>query len=177
MIAVGACASYAQFPMKTAALILALLSFIPASTILRAETLAEMAAAAGTEWMIGKWTSEDGNVSVAYSWKLDKNVVGVSFKMGDRESEGMIMRKPGSDEVVYGAADNKGGMAMGKWIEFNGNPTLMSTHTDADGNERKMAAEHIKTDDKTMTVKIYAVGSDGKPDTAQSREVVFKRQS
>ena len=53
----------------------------------------------------------------------------------------------------------------------------MVTYTNAEGAERKMASEHIKTDDKTMTVKVYSVGSDGKPDTSQSREVVFKRQS
>lgn len=162
--------------MKTALLLIALLAIHPVSTTLHAETLAEMAAKAGTEWMIGKWTSEDGNVTIAYEWKLDKNAIGFTFKMGDRESEGMFMRKPGTDQVIYGAADNKGGMSTGQWIEFNGNPTLVATHTNAEGKERKMATEHIKTDDKTMTVKLYSVGSDGKPDTTQSRDVVFKRQ-
>ena len=162
--------------MKTAILLIALFAIHPFSTTLRAETLAEMAAKAGTEWMIGKWTSEDGNVSVSYEWKLNKNAVAFTFKMGERESEGMMMRKPGTDQVIYSAADNRGGMSTGTWIEFNGNPTLIATHTNAEGTERKMATEHIKTDDKTMTVKLHAVGSDGKPDTSQSREVVFKRK-
>ena len=162
--------------MKTIALILALLSFVPATAVVRAETLAEMAASAGVEWVIGKWTSEDGNVSIGYTWKLDKNVIGVTFKAGEREAEGMIMRKPGTRDVIYGAADNKGGMSTGKWIEHSGNPTLIVTQTDADGTEKKMAAQHIKTDDDTMTVKLSAVGDDGKPDDSQSGTVVFKRQ-
>ena len=162
--------------MKTAALILALLSLIPAHSVVRAETLAEMTASAGVDWIIGKWTSEDGNISISYTWKLDKNVIGVAFKMGDREAEGMIMRKPGSSDVIYGAADNKGGMTTGKWIEHNDHATLVTKHTEADGTEKKMAAEHIKTDDDTMTVKISAVGDDGKPDESKSGEVVFKRQ-
>ena len=162
--------------MKTIALILALLSFVPATAVVRAETLAEMAASAGVEWVIGKWTSEDGNVSIGYTWKLDKNVIGVTFKAGEREAEGMIMRKPGTRDVIYGAADNKGGMSTGKWIEYNEHPTLITTHTETDGTEKKMAAEHIKTDDDTMTVKLYGVGDDGKPDTSKSVDVVFKRQ-
>ena len=162
--------------MKTAALILAFLSFVPASAIVRAESLAEMAASAGVDWIIGKWTSEDGNISISYTWKLDKNVIGVTFKMGDREAEGMIMRKPGSKDVIYGAADNKGGMTTGKWIEYNGNPTLVNKHIDTDGTEKKMAVQHIKTDDDTLTAKISGVGDDGKPDESQSMTVVFKRQ-
>jgi hypothetical protein len=162
--------------MKTAALVLTLFSLIATPAALRAETLAEAAAAAGTDWMIGSWATEDGNASVSYTWKLDNYAIGVLLKVGDRQAEGMIARKPGTDEILYVAADNKGGLSKGKWIEFNDNPTLVSSHTDAEGKERKMAAEHVKTDADTMTVKLYAVGDDGKPDTTQSREVIFKRR-
>ena len=162
--------------MKTIILILALLSFAPAATIVRAETLAEMAASAGVDWIIGKWATEDGNVAISYTWRLDKNAIAVTFKSPERESEGLIMRKPGTKDVIYGAADNKGGMTTGKWVEYNEHPTLMSTMTQADGTERKVAVEHIKTDDDTMTAKLYMVGDDGKPDASQSREIIFKRQ-
>src|SRR6185295_11090952 len=81
-------------PMKTTALILALLSLALVPAVLRADTLGEIAAAAGTK------------------------------------------------EVIYGAADNKGGMTVGKWIEYNNEATLVSTHTDAEGKEQKMAVVH-----------------------------------
>jgi hypothetical protein len=162
--------------MKTAAFVLSLFSLMASPSVLRAETLAEAAAAAGTDWMIGSWATEDGNASISYTWKLDNYAVAVVLKFGDRQAEGMIARKPGSDEVLYVAADNRGGLSKGKWIEFNDNPTLVSIHTNAEGTERKMAAEHIKTDADTMTVKVYGVGDDGKPEGAVLREVVFKRK-
>jgi hypothetical protein len=162
--------------MKTAALILALLTFAPSALTVHADTLAEMAAAAGTDWIIGSWATEDGNVSIAYTWKLDKHAVGVNFKLGDREAEGMIVVKPGTKDVVYGAVDNQGSVTHGKWVAFHDNPTLFSTQTKADGTETKMAAEHIKTDADTMTVKLYAIGDDGKPDESKVHEVTFKRK-
>lgn len=162
--------------MKTAALILALFTLAPCTFNARAGTLAEMAAAAGTDWIIGSWASEDGNVSLTYSWKLDKHAVGVTFKAGEREAEGMIALKPGTDKVIYGSVDNQGAVTSGKWEEYNGNPTLFSTTTKADGTENKIAAEHIKTDADTLTVKLYAVGDDGKPNASESGTVVFKRK-
>ena len=73
-------------------------------------------------------------------------------------------------------AANKGGMTVGKWTTLNDNPTLISTHTDAEGNVRKMAVEYVKTDANTITVKLHAVGDDGQPAPAADREVIFKRQ-
>jgi hypothetical protein len=162
--------------MKIRALILALVTLVPLPSGLPAATLGEMTRAAGFEWIIGKWTSENGNASFSYTWKLDEHAVAVTFKMGDRESEGLILVKPGTDQVVYGGADNKGGMIIGAWTKFNDHPTLISTYTDVDGTERKMAVEYLKTDDQTLTAKVYAVGQDGQPDATTVREVVFKRQ-
>jgi hypothetical protein len=162
--------------MKICALILALLALSPLTTGLHAASLGEMTRAAGFEWIIGKWSSQNSNASFSYTWKLDQHAVAVTFKMGDHESEGMILVKPGADQVIYGGADNKGGMVVGVWTKFNGNPTLINTHTDAEGAERKMAVEYIKTDDETLTAKVYAVGDDGRPDTNTVREIIFKRQ-
>ncbi|MES2707604.1 MAG: hypothetical protein V4726_13500 [Verrucomicrobiota bacterium] len=163
--------------MKLAVLILAFSVLLPAASTLRAKTLEELTRAHGTEWIIGKWAAEDGNAVLSYTWKLDKHAIGFAFKMGDRESEGMIIRKPGTeDEVVYGSADNTGGVSTGRWIEYNGHPTLILKAVQADGTERKFATEHIKTDADTMTVNLLAVGDDGKPDGSRSREIIFKRQ-
>jgi hypothetical protein len=163
--------------MKTILLLAGLLTLSPLTApVLRADTLAEKAKKGGTDWMIGKWATEDGKASISYTWKLGDNVAAVAFKLGDRETEGMILQKPGTDTVIYTAADNKGGMTTGEWISHNDHPTLVSTHTDTEGKEVKMAAEHVKTDDDTMTVKLYRVDSAGKPEGDPVREVVFKRQ-
>jgi hypothetical protein len=162
--------------MKTTLLLSLLFAVLPLSMTIHAGTLAERAAKEKTEWMIGKWATEEGNVSISYTWKLDKNMVAVAFKLGDREAEGMIVQKPGTDKVIYNAADNKGGVTTGEWIQHNGNPTLVSTSTDAEGKEVKIAAEHIKTDADTMTVKLYKQDASGRPEGDPVREVVFKRQ-
>lgn len=164
--------------MKTALLLFALSVLPPAAApFARAATLEEITKSCGTEWMIGKWASEGGSAEISYTWRLDKHAIAFTFKMGERESEGMIIRKPGSDdEVVYGSADNKGGVSTGHWIDFNGHPTLIVKAVQADGTERKFATEHIKNDDDTMTINLMGVDDDGKPDTTRSREVVFKRQ-
>ena len=163
--------------MKIAALLLAFLALQPAATSLHAaDTLADIVASNDGEWMIGNWASEDGNLSISYTWKLDKHAIGVTFKMGDRESEGMIMVKPGTTDVVYASVDNKGSVTHGKWDAFHDHPGLFTTTTRADGTESKMVAEHIRTDDDTLTVNVYRVGDDGKPDESSSRSVVFKRK-
>jgi hypothetical protein len=99
----------------------------------------------------------------------------MAFKMAGRESEGMSVLKPGTDEVTYASVDNEGTVSSGNWGELNSNPTLFTTTTKQDGTARKMAIEHIKTDADTMTVKLYAIGADGKPDESQSGSVVFNR--
>jgi hypothetical protein len=161
--------------MKTIALIFALFTLTPLTTALRADSLGDMTTAAGLDWMVGKWVSEDGNVSFSYTWKLNKHALAVTFKMGDRETEGYIVVKPGTDKVIYGGADNEGGVTVGEWTELNDHPLLTTKHTDAEGKERKMAVEYIKVDNDHLTVKLYAVGDDGQLDTSKSQEVGFKR--
>jgi hypothetical protein len=162
--------------MKIRALLITLFALSPLTSGLHAATLGEMTRSAGFEWIIGKWATEDGNLALSYTWKLDEHAVAVTFKMGDRVSEGLIMVKPGTDKVVSGGADNKGGMFVATWTTLNGNPTVMSTHTDADGTDRKMAAEYIKVNNDTLTVKVYNVGADDQPDASAAHEVTFKRQ-
>lgn len=162
--------------MKIRSLIVAFVALASFPSVLPAATLGEMVRSADLEWMVGKWANEDGNVTFSYTWKLDKHALAVTFKMGEVESEGMILVKPGTDDIIHGAADNKGGMTVGKWTTLNDNPTLISTHTDAEGNVRKMAVEYVKTDANTITVKLHAVGDDGQPAPAADREVIFKRQ-
>jgi hypothetical protein len=126
------------------------------------------------EWMIGKWATEDGAVATTYEWRLDKNAVAVTLRIGSQSAEGMFARKPGGDDVIYGAVDNEGGMSTGKLIDYNGNPTLVVTHVSAEGRESRVALQHIRNGE-TMTVKMHGLGPDGLPDPTVKQEVVFKR--
>lgn len=144
--------------------------------LLSAETLGDLARQSGQDWMMGKWESVDGRASVSYEWKLEKNAVGMKFKMGERESEGMMMLQPGTEVVTFTAADNAGGMTTGIWSEHEGHLILTAKHKASEGNEINMAFEHIKTDADTMTVKVYGLTASGAMESTPKFEIVYKRQ-
>ncbi len=113
-------------------------------------------------WILGAWASTDGNVKLAYEYKLDKHAIGVKFTAGDREAEGMIVLKPGTDESIYMAIDNKGGISKGSWSEYQGNP-LLKTTIQTEDKEIKMATEHIKVDADTIKIIVHKQTDSGEP--------------
>ena len=148
--------------MKALIFASALLFACPVLQPVFASPLSDVAGEAGVEWMIGSWATADGNVKVAYDWRLDKNAIGVKFAPGDREAEGMIALKPGTTTAAYMAVDNQGGISKGEWSEYQGNPLLKTTHVSSEG-EKKTAVEHIKVDAGTMKIKVYKLNDSGDP--------------
>lgn len=159
--------------MKTVFLsvLLALAYVSPAA----ASPLSDLTTRHGLDWMLGKWVSADGNVKVAYEWKLDKAAIGLNFAMGDRKAEGFMVLRPGTETVEYGAVDSTGAVTRGQWVESpGGNPALKATRTAVEG-EMKTYAEHVKVDDDTMTVKVFRQDDSGGAGELMV-EVEFKRQ-
>jgi hypothetical protein len=126
-----------------------------------ASPLSDLVEKHGLSWMVGKWETAGGEASLAYEWRVEKNVLAVAFSAGERESEGMIALKPGSTEAKYMAVDSKGSVSHGGWSEHNGNPLLKTTTMTAEGESRTMAVEHIKVDADTMKVVVYKTDSSG----------------
>lgn len=60
---------------------------LPVPSPVQAETVAELAAASGSDWIIGKWASANGNVSADYTWKPIKHGIGVTCKIGEEAPE------------------------------------------------------------------------------------------
>jgi hypothetical protein len=129
---------------------------------IQASPLSDLVEQQQVEWLLGSWTSTDGNVKLSYEYRVEKNIIGVKFKGGDREAEGMIALKPGTNESVYVAVDNRGAISKGTWSEHDGNPLLKTTVTGEQG-EMKLASEHIKVDADTMRVKVYKQDEAGEP--------------
>ncbi len=113
-------------------------------------------------WLLGSWTSSDGNVKITYEYRLEKNIIGVKFKAGDRKAEGMIALNPGTQESLYVAVDNQGAVSKGAWTKHEGNPLLKTTVLGEQG-EMKTASEHIKVDADTMRIKVYQQDESGEP--------------
>jgi hypothetical protein len=99
-------------------------------------------------------------VKLVYEYRLEKNIIGVNFKAGDRESEGMIALKPGTQESLYMSVDSQGSVSKGAWKEHEGNPLLKTTINGQEG-EIKIASEHINVDANTMRVKVYKQNDSG----------------
>ena len=157
-------------------LLLSLLSISIASSTLAAESLGDLARSSGQDWVAGKWVSSDGAASLTYEWILDRHAVSMSFKMGSRESSGLLTHTPGTETVNFTAADNAGGITTGVWSEEGGNLVLKLKHTEAEGKVINMALEHIKTDADTMTVKVYEITASGALESSPKLEMIYKRQ-
>jgi uncharacterized protein (TIGR03067 family) len=159
-------------------LVIAVLLAISAIPAKAQETLGDLVAEYGYDWMIGKWTATDDDgrqVELEYKWILDKCAMCVNVKIGDFKYHGLIMFMPSREEVVQLGADNMGGTWNGTWAAdyegtFNRNERL-----DADGTTETMDMFFIKVDNDNFRVKEYSVESGSR--AAQARgETTFKRQ-
>jgi hypothetical protein len=139
-----------------------LLAVAPLTLPTHASPLSDLVEQQQAGWLLGSWTSTDGNVKLRYEYRLDQNVIGVKFKGGEREAEGMIALKPGTQESVYVAVDNQGAVSKGEWAKHEGNPLLKTTVMSGQG-EMKLASEHIQVDADTMRVKVYKQDEAGEP--------------
>jgi hypothetical protein len=127
--------------MKTKLLAFFLLSASASFTLpTQASPLSDLVEQQQAEWLLGSWTSSDENVKLTYEYRLEKNIIGVKFKAGDREAEGMIALSPGTQESVYVAVDNQGAVSKGAWTKHEGNLLLKTTVMGEQG-EMKLASE------------------------------------
>lgn len=168
------CRVYLQNPMKTkliASVLLLATAFLSLPT--QASPLSDLVDQHQVGWLLGKWTSTDGSVKLTYEYRLDKNLIGVKFKIGDREAEGMIALKPGTRESVYVAVDSQGRVSKGTWGGHEGNPLLKTSVSGQEG-EMKIASEHIHVDADTMRVKVYKQDESGAPGEVMA-ELEMKR--
>ena len=157
-------------------ILLSLLSISLASSSIAAESLGDLARSSGQDWMAGKWLSADGSASLSYEWILDRHAITMTFKMGSRESSGLLTHTPGTETVNFTGADNAGGITTGVWSEEGGHLVLKLKHTEAEGKVITMAIEHIKTDANTMTVKVFDVTASGALESSPKLEMIYNRQ-
>jgi hypothetical protein len=147
--------------MKTKIIASALLLATASLTLpTQASPLSDLIEQHQLSWLLGSWATADGQVKLVYEYRLEKNIIGVNFKAGDRESEGMIALKPGTQESLYVSVDSQGSVSKGAWKEHEGNPLLKTTINGQEG-EIKIASEHINVDSNTMRVKVYKQNDSG----------------
>lgn len=141
------------------------------------EKLADMVAAGGYDWLIGKWTAttDDGDtIHFDHQWGLDKHIVHVTFAMAGIEYRGMIIYIPWREEIVQVGADNRGGTWKGTWTDEYGSAVYRSTQTKADGTTEKMALVYTRDAAGAIKVAVHGLDSDGWRVQEPSTTLTFK---
>jgi hypothetical protein len=159
--------------MKKLALILISISLHSLPVL--ATPLSDQVEAHNMNWLIGgTWKHE--KVTLSYEWRLEKHSISVKLKSADgHEVEGMIVLKPGTDDIQYGAVDNKGGMTQGSWSEKKGVARLKIKHKEADGTEKRATMEHIKVDDNTLKLVLQMMDATGDEPVGNPIELELKK--
>jgi len=160
-------------------LFVAVLWIVSAAPAGAQETLGDLVAQYGYDWMIGKWsaTSDDGSqVELEYKWILDKNALCVNVKIGDFKYHGLIMFVPSREEVVQIGADNMGATWNGTWTEDYDGAVNRNERIEPDGTTQRMDMVYVKVDNNSFKVKQYDVESGGYRASQVRSEITFKRQ-
>jgi len=139
------------------------------------QTLGDIVAQGGYEWLIGKWvaTKDDRTYQVEHTPILDKQAAIVNVKIGDFQYSGMITYAPASQEIGQVGTDNMGRFWKGTWQQGDEGAVYKVDVTKADGTAQKVQIVYIKGDNDTLKTKEYAV-EDGK--ATLRNELTFKRQ-
>lgn len=164
--------------MKRMFLVIAGFLTISAVPAMAQETLGDLIAEYGYDWIIGKWVAEDyngQNVELEYKWILDKCAMCVNAKINDFDYHGLIMFVPSREEIVQIGADNMGNTWNGTWTEDYEGAVNRNQRLEADGTTRTVDLVYIKIDNNSFKVKEYTVESGYRSSQARG-ETTFKRQ-
>lgn len=150
--------------LRNACLPLAALCLFLATPALSQQSLGDLVAEGGFDWIIGKWaaTTDDGqSIQLTYQWQLEKHAIAGYFKMGSYETRNIIYYMPSEDKVVQVGVDNQGGSSKAVW-EPSGDKAVCKTEgLAADGQVNKMGVVYSKIDAKTMKVEVCEMDSSG----------------
>lgn len=157
-------------------IVLIVISTVPA---VAQESLGDLVAQGGYDWLIGKWvaTTDEGDQLVfEQKWTLDRHAIVVDFKMRDFRLAGMIIFVPSREEVIQVGADNQGGTWEGTWRDEYGSAVHAMEHTRADGEIQKAEIVHTKVDADTMKAAMYGIESTGYRASEPWSTLTYKRQ-
>lgn len=141
------------------------------------QTLGDLVAQGGYEWMAGKWLATDGDqkYELEHKWALGKHVVLVDLKAGDFSYHGMILFNPAWQEIFQVGADNMGGIWKGTWDQSYEGATHRIEYTQPYATVRRMEHVYVQDSDDAFKVKEYSVTA-GSRASQPGRTLTFNRQ-
>ncbi len=111
-------------------------------------------------WLPGRWTAttdEGDSITLVYRWQLNKNMISVSFKVGDYSYQGMIFCVPGEEKVIEVGIDSKGSTHKCEWdVTWDGAMSKREA-SKVDGQKESMGIASSKVNKDTMKMKLYAM--------------------
>ena len=143
------------------------------------ETLGDLVASGGYDWIIGRWvasTDEGQKVEFDFAWALDKHVVLNSFQMEGWKYQGIITLSPTDQEAVDQGVDNRGGLWKGVWSPEGDGLVRKVEHTSPEGQVRKGDMVVTKGEGDTITIAIYLLDSSGNRNADPMSKLTYKRQ-
>lgn len=165
--------------VRRAFLSLIVLMTISTAAAIAQESLGDLVAQGGYDWLIGRWvaTTDDGQQLVfEQKWALDRHAILVDYQLGDFKLTGMIIFVPSREEVIQIGVDNQGGTWKGTWRDEYGSAVHAMEHTRADGEVRKGEMVHTKVDANTMKAAMYRLDGDGYRASEPMGTLTYKRQ-
>jgi hypothetical protein len=144
------------------------------------QSLGDVVAEAGLDWMIGRWVAktDDGDkLQLTYRRQLEKHLVTIVLRTPDFQYYGMIFYVPAKEQVVQVGVDDEGGSGKGLWQPEDGKAILKIEHTGTEGETQRMGFVHSKVNAETMKVGMYALESTGELADEPWAKLEFKRHS
>jgi hypothetical protein len=142
------------------------------------QTLGDIVASGGYEWLIGKWSGSENNRTYELEYKsiLDKHAASVDMKIADFKYFGMITYAASRQEVAEFGADTLGRTWKIVWEQDGSDLVNKSELTKPDGTTQKLQHVFTKIDNDTFKAKLYAIGADGNRGSDPIEQVTLKRQ-
>ena len=142
------------------------------------ESLKDIVEQEGLAWMVGRWkaTTDDGTeMLLSYQWAVKGHAMVSSFKMGERESLGIIYLDLDAQQGKQISVDSRGQVTKATWESQYGKAISKTTMTDEYGQATNVGITYSKVDDSTIKIAIYGLDN-GELSDSSWFEIDFKRQ-
>lgn len=142
------------------------------------QTLGDVVAENGYEWLIGKWVGNENNRTYELEYKpaLDKHAASANMKIGDFRYTSLITYAPSRQEVAEFGADTQGRTWKMVWQQEGSDLVAKSELTQADGTTLKLQHVFTKTSNDEFKAKLYTMEANGSRGSEPVEQVTFKRQ-
>ncbi|MBC8469534.1 MAG: hypothetical protein H8D56_08690 [Planctomycetes bacterium] len=142
------------------------------------ESLKDIVEQQGLAWMVGRWkaTTDDGTeILLSYQWTVKGHAMISSFKMGERESLGIIYLDLDAQQGKQISVDSRAQVTKATWEAEYGKAISKTKMTDEYGEATDVGITYSKVDDSTIKVAIYGL-ENGELSDSSSFDIDFKKE-